>query len=313
MDALSLLEAVRDTYSKLKTLSVEFLITSESEQDGSFNRHEQRARAWFAAPDRIRIEQGARHNNVTVTNGAILQQYFAAAKRYSKINITRQEMLPGFFRPDTPSIGPTFLFQRIAERIAEAKILRDETLAADGLEELCHVLSVQYDPPQYTGAIRANSALTFWVNSRTHLISRLAGEYTHRHPAHDETSSTKWILIFTRAMVNERVAPETFEFVPPADALDTSDPMGGGGGGRVAFGGGGGSIRQRGGNRFEEWHSHQWAGDTLVEHTKLKVWGLDLAIERRLTLSEDRSELRIVERITGPKGQTEREFSVPMA
>jgi len=51
----------------------------------------------------------------------------------------------------------------------------------------------------------------------------------------------------------------------------------------------------------------------LIERSKLKLHGLDLAFERRLTLSDVRKEMRVVERITGPKGQTEREVSVPVA
>jgi hypothetical protein len=49
-----------------------------------------------------------------------------------------------------------------------------------------------------------------------------------------------------------------------------------------------------------------------VEQLKLRLRGLDLIFERRLTFSEDGRELRIVERIAGPEGQTEGEFTIPV-
>jgi hypothetical protein len=51
----------------------------------------------------------------------------------------------------------------------------------------------------------------------------------------------------------------------------------------------------------------------LIEQAKLRFHGFELTFERRLTLSGDRKELRIVERITGPKGETQRELSIPVA
>ena len=76
-------------------------------------------------------------------------------------------------------------------------------------------------------------------------------------------------------------------------------------GGRASYG-------PDGRKTFEAWNSHEWEGDAVVERSKLRFQGREVAFERRMTLSEDRKTLRIAERITGPQGDTEREFSVPM-
>jgi hypothetical protein len=47
--------------------------------------------------------------------------------------------------------------------------------------------------------------------------------------------------------------------------------------------------------------------------TRIRCWKKTLAFERRLTVSEDRRSLQVVERITGPGGQTKQKFSVPLA
>jgi hypothetical protein len=51
--------------------------------------------------------------------------------------------------------------------------------------------------------------------------------------------------------------------------------------------------------------AHEWQGDTLVERSDWKIRGLVLNFERRLTFSEDGKELRVEERVTGPKRYAE--------
>jgi len=129
-----------------------------------------------------------------VTNGIDLHHYFAGARRYSKSVVQRRDMLPGWFGPDFPVVsGTTFLFSRIAE----AEILRAETVAGEGSEA-----SVTYEPPSYPGVTVSSSPNIFWVNSRTHLISRLEGTTTYRRPTQDETDTSK-LLAFTRVIANE--------------------------------------------------------------------------------------------------------------
>ena len=315
MDAAALLTTVAAAYANLKTLAVELLIANESNNDDMFNRSEQRAKAYFAAPDKLRIEQGNKRGMVTVTNGIDQHHYFARPKRYSKGAAQGLDLLPGSFRPEFPiASGVTFLFSRIAEQVAAAEILREEPAREDGSNAATYVLSVKYETSRFPALAASVSPLLFCVDSKTYLISRVEGEAAHRLPAHDETHINKTTLRFTRTIVNEPIPPETFEFSPPPDALDASDPTGRGGC-IAATGGGGGSARfdaDRGG-RFESWHSHDWAGGTLIETAKLKLHGLDLNFERRLTLSDDRKQLQVIERITAPAGQTEREFSVPVA
>jgi hypothetical protein len=297
MDAWALLETVAETYASLKSLAVEILITNESGDDGVFNHSEQRARAFFVAPDKLRIEQGGRHGSVTVTNGIDIHHYLVGPKRYLKRAVEQRDQLPGWFRPEFPVAGgPTILFSRIAERVAAAEILREEPVGDEG--SLCQVLSVAYEPSPYPNLTVSSSPVLLWVNSHTHLISRMEGETTHRLPAHDETHTNKRILTFTRAIVNEPIPAETFEFSPPADAVDVSDPRHREGCAVVGGGGGSAHFDPEKGQWFESWRSHDWAGDTLIERSRLKLHGLELSFERRLTVSDDRKELRIVERIS---------------
>ena len=60
------------------------------------------------------------------------------------------------------------------------------------------------------------------------------------------------------------------------------------------------------------WNSHEWDGDTLVEHSKWKMREMTLLFERRLTFSPDGKELYIAERITGPKGKLNSNDTLPV-
>lgn len=81
MDAGALLRKVAETYADLDTFAAEVLSVSESGDDFSLNRHEQRANAFFAAPRKVRIEQKGHRGSVTVTNGSELHHYLGGPKR----------------------------------------------------------------------------------------------------------------------------------------------------------------------------------------------------------------------------------------
>ena len=60
MNAKTILETVADTYAKLSSFEVEILSTTESGDEDAFERSSQRARAFFVAPGKVRIEQSGR-------------------------------------------------------------------------------------------------------------------------------------------------------------------------------------------------------------------------------------------------------------
>lgn len=312
MNAASILEAVAATYANLNSLAVDMVIANESD-DGSL--HEQPAKGYFVAPDKSRTERGSGQRGlVIVSDGQYLHHYFGGlAKRYSKNIFRPSEPLPGMFRPEIPiTADATFLFNRIAERVSSAEFLRNESVREDDSESVSHVLLVSYEMTPVPH-ILSSSPLTVWVDSKTHLVSRVQGETKYTIPEHDETHTTKITLRITGASMDRPISREMFEFTPPPDAIDTSEPTGRGGG-FVGVGGGGRSrrINSSGGQVLESWQSHNWAGSTLIERSKLNLNGVDLKFERRLTISEDRREVRLVERIDTPAGTTDREISLPL-
>jgi outer membrane lipoprotein-sorting protein len=305
MEAIAFLETVAQTYANLKSLSVEMRSIIESGDETSSSRGEHRTKAWFEAPDKVRIESSGRNGMVLTTDGMDLHSFFTLPKRYSKSPAFSRKFVPGLFRPDHASLGatpPPFLFSRIADKVTSADISAGEpgsVLIAVTYEQMPHALLWLSSPVQY------------WIDSKTQMVSRMEGETSMRMPAQDHTTKSKHAISFVNAIIDEPIAAEVFRFTPPADAVDASDPRGGCG---ISIGGGGGgSFQGPGGEgRFEHRHSHEWVGDTLIERYKLRMHGIDLTFERRLTFSEDRRELKVSERIIGPNGEATHDLSLPL-
>jgi hypothetical protein len=305
MDAIAVLESVASAYAGLKTLSVEILSVEESGDNASSRRSEIRTKAWFEAPNKIRIEREGPHGMVLATDGVDVHSFHAFPKRYSKHPGFPARFLPGEFLPDHASLfvnPPAFLFSKIARHVKSAEILADSSASI--------LASVTYNEPGHP-LLRFTSPVLYSIDFKTRLVSRVEGEVTIRMPARDHGVSRKHSVSFVNTVVDGPVSPDIFNFIPPPDASEGRLPPGTG---WRFFGGGGSAFRGPGGtDRFEHRRSHNWEGDTLVEVYTLRAHGMDLTFERRITFSEDRRKLDVTERIVGPAGEAIHDLSLPLA
>jgi outer membrane lipoprotein-sorting protein len=296
MDARALLEAVAEAYASLNSFEVEILSTTESGDADSLNRRSQRARAFFAAPDKVRIEESGRDGTITVTDGVICHHYFRRLKQYMWSELQPELPLAGSFRPAYPFAGTTFLFHLIAESVANSEILREEPEA--------YVVSVTYDRAAHPGFSLSASPVTLWIDRRTRLVLRVEVEMAYQFPGRDESHTSRNVYTYEHAFLNQSIPPQTFEYMPPADAVDqTQMPRRGGCGSSYN-----GPDEKR---RFDAWHTNKWAGDAFEEEFELTIRDIDLRFERRLSFVG--KDLLISEKIIGPQGPAEHQFSIPVA
>lgn len=308
LDALELLRNVSNTYRAMATFEVEAININESGDENASSRSEQRVHFFYSAPNRVRYEPYGKDGMVQVVDGTHLHTLFRHARgfeggpRVSSIPISEMHFLPHVFRPDFPLMNDgTFLFQGIEEGAADARILREE----DG----CYVIAVTYNQPSPHSGVVTHGDILFWVNTATLMVLKQQGDLGHRFPVDNEVRWTRLTMSVRNMRLNEPLPEDTFRFTPPADA--NSAAIGGCG---ISMGGGTGFI-QNGPNersRIEHRGSHEWQGDTLVEHSKWKIRGVILSFERRLTFSDDESELSIAERIIGPQGEAGGGFKVAL-
>jgi hypothetical protein len=283
-----ILEATAARYAALKTLTVEGIETAES--DGS--RRETPFRAWYAAPADVRLEHQNQGGSILISTGDETLHYHAGPKLFAKIPRSPSEIAAGQFERRLPDRPHIFLFAAIAQHIAGTEYLsRDENT---------HVIRVTYDSP---------ARFDFRIDATTHLLASMEFESSHHIIARNRTISTRRTVTFTSCEPDQPLPPGIFEFTLPPDATEmigrigqaVSAGAGGGGFGRVSSGQGRATSR-----------SSHWYSDTLVERSQLTFDGVRISFERRLTLSPDRTELRIVERIEGPAGPIERDFTIPL-
>ncbi len=204
---MAVLESVARTYAGLKTLSVELLSVVESGDDDAFSRSGHRVKAWFEAPDRVRIEQMGRRGIISVTDGVDTHSFHKGPKRYSKSSEAARRP-HGQFLPAHAMLGAglsTFLFSHIADKVVSAEVVAEESASL--------LVSVTYEPPPPALLIPARliAPLHFSIDSRTHLVSRIEGKVSNETDVQIHTTS------FTNAIVNEPIPLEVFKFVPPAD------------------------------------------------------------------------------------------------
>lgn len=292
MDGRALLETVGETYARLKSFEVEILSTHASGDEDHFSSNSQRARAFFVAPDKMRIERGGAHGSVLVTDGVDSHRYFAHMKQYSRAAFEPQFLMQGSFRPEFPMMSEAFLFARIAEKVVSAEIVREE--------EDAMTVVVEYEA--MAQQIITCSAVTFRVDRRTNLVAQVEGEVTSRFPG-QEMHASRNSVVYSHAVIDREIPAATFEYAPPADAVD-QPRMGRGRGGGSGF-----ARRSSDGKKdCQEWHSSWWEGEEWREQKELRLRGVELKFERRLSFEGE--DLRIAETITGPLGVAEREFSI---
>jgi hypothetical protein len=94
MDAPQLLAAAAQAYENLESLSAAIVCVNESGDQDSFKRSEQRSKAYYQKPDKVRLEQGGARGSVYVSDGAFFHSYFSYAKRYSKQPFVRRDFIP---------------------------------------------------------------------------------------------------------------------------------------------------------------------------------------------------------------------------
>jgi hypothetical protein len=306
MDPFALLINVSQTYRNLAGLAVEARIVTESGDDDSGHRSRLRAIFKYARPNRFRYEQGGPRGMVQVADGSQVHTCFnrgpmGRGPRCHSVPVLPERPLPHLFRPDMPAGGGNepFLFEAIDEQVVSAEVIREE--------HGCDVVSVAYEAPSHPHLVMTRTPVLFWIDKESFLVRTFRREVGHRMPAEEEIRWNTCSVFLQKVEINPVLPADTFEFVPPVDAVVTAGRHG-----FISAGGGGGFAKFADDDprHIEHRGSHEWEGETLVEHSKWKLRGTALTFERRLTFSEESDELQIVERATSPAGTTETSCSL---
>lgn len=287
-DAAGVLARVASAYAHLRTLSAQIVLTTESETEDSRHVSEVRNRGYFEAPDRIRVDT---REMVSVLNGNELTVHFLRSNSYGRHSVTDPQRRPGVFNPGVPgTTNPVLLFDRIADRVATAKMVDEPGLSLEVTYDDSHV------PAAFRSAVRS-SPMLFQVDSETGLIKRAAWTATFQRPDYGDPIVQKLTLTYRDLHIDEPIPPGIFDYVVPPEAEQL--PTGAGGRGFISFPG-------------RHPRVSQVNSDESFDQVSTHFRGIAVSIQRRIRLSADGRELLIREEITTPAGTTHRESQIPL-
>jgi outer membrane lipoprotein-sorting protein len=290
VDARELLNRVAETYAKMQSFEVEILYTSESGDEDASERHSKRNRAWFQAPRKVRWQRGGANAVVMVTDGVVRHHYSEPMKHYWSFDEQPGAPLMGSFQYGYPLPGGmVFLFPGIAERVTEAAMVKEDA------EEAVISVSYEIEPNPFFSV----SGLLFTIDRQRNLVLQMEAEVTHRFPGREGSRTSRDVYAYSHAFLNQPIPEAAFQYVPPADAVNQAE---------LHHGRSGGGSSQPGPDGYETWHSTEWKDNTFVDNFELKIRGMELNFERRLSFSE--GKVQMVEKVSGPQGESEHASSM---
>lgn len=209
-DAKAILEKVGETYTNLKSAHFEGAIVSETSSGSVDSKTETKIVVAVIEPNKARVEFQYPNGGdwIRASDGKTTWDYRALTHEYTAKPATEF---------DINMINGTRLsaYERIAESIQSAKIVRSESIPVGGKSVDCYVLEVQYPPRSHDPsdlALAAPQTTTYWVDkARNIVIEEKSGSESK------STKNTRTIK-FDLASVNEPLPDTLFAFAPPKGA-----------------------------------------------------------------------------------------------
>lgn len=229
-DVLDALRKVGETYRAMKTYQAGGVVAMEMRGQGMQYKMEVPVTITIAAKGKMRAEtKGSAAAMLMVSDGETLWMYMPQLNKYSKINLgTRSDQktpLSAMAASFSPFGGQ---YSSIAENVKQGKLLRDDSVQVDGLDVLCHVFDVEYEP----GAVNTNAAVkslpmkvestrkTYWIDRARNLVLREDSTMTMKMPNAENETETKQTMTWNKVTVDGPVSDDLFVFTPPAGATE---------------------------------------------------------------------------------------------
>jgi thiol-disulfide isomerase/thioredoxin len=220
-----ILKKVSETYRELKTYHFEAQVVSESVSESNESRSRSTRISAAKAPNLRRIEtKGGQTAAARIFDGETVWEYRPGPNQFARQ--PQAEYKP----PRMNFLGdPADNYRNLEKMAAEAKVLREETIAAAGGDRACWVLEVK-SPFPAGGMIVERSPTVYWIDKTTNLVLKQVEAMKMKPPSSDFVQSQTTTTTYAVARTGG-AADELFRFAPPAGAAEVSEftsPFGGG-------------------------------------------------------------------------------------
>jgi outer membrane lipoprotein-sorting protein len=209
-DANEILKKVGETYASLKSAHFEGATVSETSTGGVDSKIETRIIVAVTEPNKVKIEFQYPNGGdwVRASDGKTTWDYRALTHEYTAKPATAYDI--NMFNGTRLSA-----YERIAEGVKSAKLVRSESLSTGGRNVACYVLEVQYPPRNGTSgdlAVATPQPTTYWIDKAKYIV--LQESTGSESKSSKNTRTTR----FDVASINEPVPDTLFVFDPPRGA-----------------------------------------------------------------------------------------------
>ena len=225
-DALNLLRNVAETYRSMTTFRAEANMVTEMNGPDMQSKMEMPMTLIIGSQGRTRIESKGAVGMLSVSDGQTTWMYMPQLNKYYKLDLTKLISFPKVAGQDVAISGGAWDFRsqyaNVVGNVKQAKLLRSETLHANGADVPCWVVSVEYEgaglepTPQAAGGVpRAKADLrtsTLWIDQAHYLVYREISNAKMTLPGTSSPTETKHTVTFKDIAVDEPVADDARSF-----------------------------------------------------------------------------------------------------
>src|SRR5437879_5534677 len=148
-DALNLLRNVAETYRSMTTFRAEANMVTEMNGPDMQSKMEMPMTLIIGSQGRTRIESKGAVGMLSVSDGQTTWMYMPQLNKYYKLDLTKLISFPKVAGQDVAISGGAWDFRsqyaNVVGNVKQAKLLRSETLHANGADVPCWVGSVEYE------------------------------------------------------------------------------------------------------------------------------------------------------------------------
>ena len=241
-DALNLLRNVAETYRSMTTFRAEGNTVTEMNGPAMQNKMEETMTLTLGSQGKMRMESKGAMGMLMVSDGQTMWNYMPQFNKYAKFSMS--EMASKYAGTSVPKAGAgaaqgfegfgfsgvASQYSNVAANVKEAKVLRSETLHANGTDVPCWVVSVEYEGPgaeaipQEAGGVPPmkvdSRTSTLWIDQAHYLVYQEISNAKMTLPGTSSPTETKHTVTFKDIAVDEPVADDAFVFTPPEGATE---------------------------------------------------------------------------------------------
>ncbi|HEU5412029.1 MAG TPA: DUF2092 domain-containing protein [Candidatus Acidoferrales bacterium] len=248
-DPLELLENVQTTYGAMTSFSAKATMHMDMSGTGMQTQTSMAMTLQIDSSGRMRAESAGPIGMTMVNDGTTVWMYMPQENQYFKMPLPSNGSAEAGGDFPFPETGGFSELKNVAKNVKEAKVLRAETVQANGTKVSCWVVSVEYErtgnndpgPSAQADSTQSDSAQgeatgadfrsignantkMLWIAKTSYLVYREDQTDTVPMPKTGVTMHINMGMTYDDIVVDHPIPQSTFTFTPPAGATEMRPP-----------------------------------------------------------------------------------------